>query len=92
MRQVPTCARVPKDLTFTSARSDSGDAVLQVDNTLHARLNLRRDLLEIQILDEQAPDDRRWLSILVDRVNGAVVSGTAPDGNGAWRKARELLR
>jgi len=77
---------------FTSARSDSGDRVLHVDGVLHASLSVRRDVLEIQLCDEQAPDDRRWLSILVDRVSGTVVSGTANDGNAAWRRAREVLR
>jgi len=82
-RQLPTHVR----MTATP-----GDRVLHVDNALHASLNVRRDLLEIQICDEDAPDDRRWLSILVDRVSGAVVSGTAQDANAAWRKAREALQ
>ena len=77
---------------FIPARSDSGDSVLHLDGVLHASLSVRRDVLEIQIHDEQAPEDRRWISILVDRINGAVVSGTSGDENSAWRKAREVLR
>ena len=77
---------------WTSARSDSGDRILHVDDTLQASLNVRRDLLEIQIRDTEAPSDRRWVSVLVDRISGHVVSGTGSDGNAAWRKARETLR
>lgn len=77
---------------WTSARSDGGDRILHVDDTLHASLNVRRDLLEIQIRDTQAPRDRRWVSVLVDRISGDVVSGTASDGNAAWREARGALR
>ncbi len=58
---------------WTSARSDSGDRILRVDDTLQASLNVRRDLLEIQICDTEAPRDRRRVSVLVDRTSGDVV-------------------
>ena len=77
---------------WTSARSDSGDRILHVDDSLYGSLNVRRDLLEIQIRDTEAPRDRRWVSILVDRVSGDVVAGTGRDVTAAWREAREALR